>query len=97
MARIRSNILTKGLSGQIGQQVVFKQYGKKTVVSRYPDMSNIKPSKLQKKGRNRFAEAVAYAQSINNDPVKKASYTKKVKKGHTVFNFAIQEFLKGKK
>jgi hypothetical protein len=67
MARIRSNILTKGLSGQIVQQVVFKQYGKKTVVSRYPDMSNIKPSKLQKKGRNRLAEAVAYAQSINND------------------------------
>lgn len=96
MARIQSNILTKGLRGQIGQQVVFKQYGKKTVVSRYPDMSKVKPSKLQKKGRTRFAEAVAYAQSINNDPVKKARYAKKVKKGHTVFNFAIQEFLRGK-
>lgn len=96
MARIRSNILTKGLSGQIGQQVVFKQYGKKTVVSRYPDMSKVKPSKLQKKGRNRFAEAVVYAQAINNDPVKKASYAKKVKKGHTVFNFAMQEYLKRK-
>ena len=93
MARIHSNILTKGLSGQLGKQVVFKRYGKKTVVSRYPDMSNIKPSKSQKKERNLFAEAVVYAQGINNDPVKKASYAKKIKKGHTVFNFAIQEFL----
>ena len=96
MASIQSNLLIKGLSGQIGKQMVFKRYGKKTVVSRYPDMSKVKPSKLQKKGRNRFAEAVAYAQSINNDPVKRASYAKKVKKGHTVFNYAIQEFLKGK-
>lgn len=95
MARIRSNIITKGLSGQIGQQIVFKQYGKKTVVSRFPDMSKIKPSKLQKKERSRFAEAVVYAQSINNDPVKKAVYSKKVKKGQSVFNFAIKEFLKG--
>ena len=49
MARIHSNIITQGLSGQIGQQVVFKRYGKKTVVSRYPDMSKVKPSKKQKK------------------------------------------------
>lgn len=97
MARIHSNIVTQGLSGQIGQQVVFKRYGKKTVVSRYPDMSNVKPSKKQKKEQNHFAEAVAYAQSINNDPIKKAIYAKKVKQGQTVFNFAIREFLLRKK
>ncbi|MEJ8842837.1 hypothetical protein WG954_10625 [Lacibacter sp. H375] len=97
MARTSNNIVTKGLRGQIGKQLVFKQYGKKTVVTRYPDMSKVLPSPLQKQQRSGFAEAVAYAQSINNDPILKAKYAKKVKKGKSVFQYAIQEFLKNKK
>ena len=92
MASTNQNILAKGLKGQIGKQLVFKQYGEKTVVTRYPDMSKVVPSELQKKQRSGFAEAVTYAQSINNDPVLKAKYAKKVKKGKTVFQYAIQEF-----
>ncbi len=94
MAQSRSNVITRGLQGQLGKQLVFKQYGKKTVVSRYPDMSRIKPSSLQKEKRSRFAEAVAYAQRINNDPVLKAQYRQKVKKKQTVYHYALQEYLK---
>jgi hypothetical protein len=94
MARSRSNLITRGLKGQLGKELVFKQYGKKTVVSRYPDMSHVKPSTLQKEKRSRFAEAVAYAQRINNDPVLKAQYKKKVKKKQTVYHYALQEYLK---
>jgi hypothetical protein len=36
---ISNNPLLHKLSGQIGKQIVFKQYGDKTVVSKYPDMS----------------------------------------------------------
>ncbi len=97
MARTNNNLLTKALKGQIGKQLVFKQYGKKTVVTRYPDMSKVVPSEAQKKQRSGFAEAVAYAQTINNDPVTKAKYAKKIKKGKSVFQYAIKEFLKGKK
>jgi hypothetical protein len=93
MAQSHQNILTHGLRGQMGKQLVFKQYGKKTVVSRYPDMSNVTPSSLQKERRSRFKDAVAYAQGINNDPVLKAIYKKKVKKGQTVYHFAIKEYL----
>lgn len=96
MARINQHSLLKGLKGQIGKQLVFKQYGKKTVVSRYPDMSKVVPSILQKEQRGDFAEAVAYAKTINNDPVLKAKYAKKVKKGKSVFQYAIQEYLKKK-
>ena len=92
MAQSHQHILTHGLRGQIGKQLVFKQYGKKTVVSRYPDMSNITPSSLQKEKRSRFKEAVAYAQAINNDAVMKAVYAKKVKKGQTVYHYAIKEY-----
>jgi len=36
---ISNNRLLKELSGQIGNQLVLKQYGDKTVVSKYTDMS----------------------------------------------------------
>ena len=94
MARSESNVLLHQVSGQIGKQIVVKRYGKKTVISAYPDMSRVKPSKLQKVKRKSFADAVAYAKAINNDPVKKALYKKKAKKGQRVFNYAIKEYLK---
>jgi hypothetical protein len=94
MARSNSSILLHNVRGQIGKQIVVKRYGNKTVITAYPDMSKVKPSKLQKAKRKIFANAVAYAQAINNDPVKKALYKKKKKKGQTVYHYAIKEYLK---
>lgn len=94
MANGKDSLLLNKVKGQIGKQIVVKQYGNKTVITAYPDMSNIKPSKLQKKKRKSFADAVSYAQTILKDPVKKAAYAKKVKKGQTVYHYAIKEFLK---
>jgi len=93
MAQSNSSILLQKMRGQIGKQLVVKQYGKKTVITAYPDMSNIKPSKAQKAKRKRFAEAVAYAQSILHDPVKKKAYALKLKKGQSVYHAAIKEWL----
>lgn len=97
MAKLHSQSIIKGLKGQIGKQLVFKQYGKKTVVTRYPDMSKVVPSELQLKNQDRFAVAVAHARAINNDPLLKAAYAKNLKKGKTVYQAALREFLKGKK
>ena len=97
MARTQNSLLLHGLQGQIGKQIVVKKYGKKTVVSKYPDMTQITPTKLQKKQRNLFAKAVAYARDINNDPVKKAAYKNKVKKGDSVYQYALKEYLKKNK
>ena len=96
MAQTKNNVLLHQLRGQIGKQLVVKRYGTKTVVTAYPDMSNVKPSKLQTNKRNLFAEAVAYAQGILHDPVKKAAYAKGLKKGQSVYHTAIKEFLKRK-
>lgn len=94
MAQTKNNILLRQLRGQIGKQIVVKKYGTKTVVTAYPDMSHVKPSKLQTKKRSLFAEAVAYAQGILYDPVKKADYAKQLKKGQSVYHAAIKEFLR---
>jgi len=94
MAQSTASVLLHKIRGQIGKQIVVKQYGKKTVITAYPDMSRVKPSKLQKQKRKRFAAAIAFAQAIVHDPVRKAAYAKKLKKGQRVYNAAIKEFLK---
>lgn len=93
MATTHNSILLHQVRGQIGKQIVVKHYGKKTVITAYPDMSRVRPSKLQKQKRQKFANAIAFAQSIIYDPVKKAAYAKKLKKGQRVYNAAIREWL----
>ena len=46
MAQVKLNPILDELRGQLGE-VVFKRYGDKTVISRKPDMSNVKPSEAQ--------------------------------------------------
>ncbi len=82
------------ISGAVGKQIVFKQYKNRQVVTKFPDMSGIIPSAGQRKCRNLFKEAVAFAQAINNDPEKKKAYKGKTRKNQTVFNAAISEYMK---
>ena len=44
---ISENLLLQKLSGHVGKLLVFKQYGDKTVVTKYPDMSKRKLSAKQ--------------------------------------------------
>ena len=94
MARGAGGILLQEIRGQIGKQIVVKRYKDKIVISAYPDMRKVKPSALQKVYRKSFAEAVAYAQAVVRDPVKRKKYEKKVKNGQTVYNYAMREYLK---
>jgi hypothetical protein len=97
MARLTSNSPLSKLKGQLGKQLVFKQYGDKTVVTQYPDMSRVKPSALQKQKRNIFKDAVAYAKNITYDPALKKKYLKKVKVGESVYHYALKEYLRKNK
>ena len=92
MARL-SNKLLQQISGSIGKQLVFKQYGDKTVVTIYPNMSRVKPSKQQKESRKLFAEAVASAKAINRNPEQKAAYQQKIQPGESVYHYALKEYL----
>lgn len=73
--------------------IVIKKYGDKTVVSKYPDMSNIIPSGSQKEKRNRFADAVAYAKTINNSTILRNDFLKRVGMVKSVYQSALKEFL----
>lgn len=61
--------MLKKLSGHIGKQLVFKQYGDKTVVSKYPDMSKRMLTPKQLKVNDTMAEANYAAKVIMATPV----------------------------
>jgi hypothetical protein len=94
MARSKNPIFaaTKGVTGAIGKQIVFRNRGDKTFVSKYPDMSNVVFTEEQLKSNDVFGDAVRFAQDVIRDPVKKAAY--KRKKGSTVYHTAITDYMR---
>ena len=97
MAIMGSNLL-KDLKGHLGKQIVVKQYSDKTVVAKYPFVKKKrKPTELQQVFRDHFTEAVKYAQTINNNWEQKAIYQQKVKKGQSVYHYALKEYLEKNK
>jgi hypothetical protein len=95
MARSRNNILTKGLSGMIGGQMVFRTWNKKTYISNAPSKPK-KQSKLQKENRSKFKEATIFAKSMMSDPAKKAEYKEIAKKLSlpNAYTAAITEYMR---
>ena len=73
--------------------IVIKRYGDKTVVSKYPDMSNIIPSNSQKEKRSRFADAVSYAKTINSSEILRTDFLKRMGSVKSVYQSALKEFL----
>jgi hypothetical protein len=97
MARLKRNSLLNALQGSIGKELVFKQYGDKTVVTKFPDMSKVKPSRLQKLQRNKMKEANAYASAVKRDPKLRKKFEEKLKPGESVFHKAKKEFFEKEK
>lgn len=95
MAQLATNSALQGLRGRLGQELVFKHYGDKTVVTAYPDMSRVKRSERQKLENNRFKEAVAYAKAVLRDPVQKAAWQEKIGAGKSVYHAALRAWLRG--
>jgi hypothetical protein len=79
MARSKNNVLTKGLSGMVGKQIVFRSWNGKTFISVAPKKPK-KQSPVQKENRTKFKRATMYAKSMMKDPVKKAEYKEIAKK-----------------
>jgi hypothetical protein len=62
MAKVKSNVLVRGLSGKFADQVVFRHMKDgRTIVADIPDFSNRELSPDQKEHHERFRQAAAYA------------------------------------
>jgi hypothetical protein len=92
MARVRNNIVVRGLSGSLGDQVVIKHYRDgRTVVGKKPTFSDDRAfSKRQKGHQGAFREASAYAkQAARTEAIyaEKALGTSK-----TAYNVALADW-----
>ena len=64
------------IRGAIGKEYVIKHYRYGVIRTKYPDMTNIIASTRQRKCRDLFKEAVAYAKAVIADTVLKEMATK---------------------
>jgi hypothetical protein len=79
MAQSKDNIITHGLSGKLGNILVFSQRHGKTIVSKVPK-HNPEQSAKQKEQVAKFQEAVIYAKTAIKDANTKAAYAARHKK-----------------
>ena len=94
MANVRKNVLTRGLSGKVGNLVVFRQNGDKTIMGSAPGKRTKPLSDAQLNLIGQFKEAVIYAKSVLANPDKKADYAAAAVKGESAYNLAVADFLK---
>jgi hypothetical protein len=91
MAQSKNNVITHGLSGKVGDILVFRQRYGKTIVSKIPEQS--KPaSEKQIQHRKRFQKAVIYAKTaiVANETAE--LYKKAAQKGRIPLNVAVADF-----
>ena len=95
MAQSKNNIVTHGLSGKVGDLLVFSQRNGKTVVSQAPRERSGEATANQKAHQLKFQKAVLYAKSVLADPEKKLQYEALSNKseGRTTFNVAVADLL----
>lgn len=92
MAKSENNVLTHGLSGKMGNLIVFRQRAGVTVVSNKPKVSDAPPSEAQKHIRERFLKATKYAKAVIADPATKTTYAAATPAGKTAYNMAVKDF-----
>ena len=85
------------IRGGIGKQFVIKHYKWGIIMTKFPDMSGIVASKGQRRCRNIFKEAVAYARKVIADPVLKNEWQKKLRRRNGVYNAAVKFYMNNNK
>ena len=94
MAKVGKNVLTRGLSGKVGNLVVFRHNGDGTIMSAAPGKRTRPLTESQQLHLQQFKEAVIYAKSVMADPDKKAAYQAAVNNGRSAYNLAVADFIK---
>jgi hypothetical protein len=95
MSISKRNVLTHGLSGMLGDMIVFRQKGTQTIVAVAPIKGKkATPSAAQLKVRDRFKLAVDFAKAAIKDPALKKLYAAKATSDQTAYNIALADYFK---
>src|ERR1017187_9635071 len=94
MATTTTNLLVLGLHGKLGNQVIFRYWAGRAVVSNVHDYSNAVWSPAQKLNRWDFGMAVRWAKVALKDEKTYRHYKKRRKGAQTAYNVAIGEYIR---
>lgn len=95
MAKIRNNPILKGLSGMLGDVIVYRESRGKMIMSNRPKKRD-EPTEHQKTTRSRFLQAVQYAKGQMLDPAAKEEYAAAVSDSViSAYGVAVADYLKG--
>jgi len=93
MSVVKDNIVTTGLSGKLGKQIVFRQWSGATFLAKAPVMnSSLITSEMYVKNKLRFKAATGYAKRVMNDPALKQFYKSRCKARQNAYAKAVQDF-----
>ena len=95
MAKIKDNLAMQGISGKLGNQVVYRRVGDKIIVVAKPRRKpTTHPTLISQ--NNRFRLASTYAKNALQDPVLKDLYTAEAKRRGVInaYNMAVSDYLK---
>jgi len=93
MAKSKTNIITHGYHGKVGDQFVLRVRGNNSMLCSKPDRSNVVLTQNQVDQTRRFSGSVNYAKNALADPVKKAYYESRADKNVSAYNRAVADFL----
>ena len=93
MAQSKNNVITHGMSGKIGDLIVFRTVNGKTIVANKPAERKGELSEGQKSNQKRFQQATIYAKSAVADPALKDEYKEAAKEGLSSYNVALADFM----
>jgi hypothetical protein len=92
---VSNGLIFKKVTGQLGKQLVFKQYGQKTVVSKYPDMSKRKLSAKQVRINEIMEEANYEAKAVLADEeLRRAAQVRLNVTRNKLYTALIREYFK---
>ena len=90
---MKNNIVTDGLSGKLGNTIVFRQRGGKTIVASKPTKRKRELSEAQKNHHRRFRAASSYAKQAIQNPELKAAYQQQAAADQSAYNVAIANYM----
>ncbi|OQP47283.1 hypothetical protein A4H97_07205 [Niastella yeongjuensis] len=95
---ISKNVLLRLLSGQLNKEIVFKQYGDKTVMSKYPNMSNVVFTDKQLQVQEKMYEAHFRAKGIMaNEELASAAQVRLNVTRNKLYTALIKDYFKNHK
>jgi hypothetical protein len=98
MGKVKENLLTKGFSGRIGDEIVFRQVKNRTLFAKRPRKSTIiTPNQVSQ--RELFAKAVVFAKTMLLDPAIRADYQNRARQAGlaSAYSAALTDYLKAPK